>query len=51
MPLITGDVTATWSGEGYCGTIARESALKVAFACPYGVGASGIVRGRPSRID
>src|SRR4051794_8644445 len=32
-----GGVTRTWAGEGYCGTLARESALKIAFACPYGV--------------
>ena len=46
-----GSGTADWGGEGYCGTIRRESAIQIAFACPYGVGASGLVEGRPSRVQ
>ena len=45
-----GDVTAGWEGEGYCGSIRQEGAISLAFACPYGVGASGVARGRPEQI-
>ncbi len=46
-----GEVTAGWEGEGYCGTIRQEGAVSLAFACPYGVGASGVARGRPEQIE
>jgi hypothetical protein len=43
-------VTSVFDGHGYCGTIRRSSAINMAFACPYGTTAIGVIAGRPSSV-
>lgn len=45
------DVTVGFDDDGFCGTVRRQDALSLSFACPFGLGASGIARGRPERVE